>query len=122
MAPSAVAGPVGLHEAGPNGDRQLVGGEAHGGCGRLGGIIEEGAEQTHRTELHRDAESVVVATVLGDEGAVGVVEVEVARELVGRGLAREAAVAAGLVVGEEADWHRSGLLGRRRRLGRALAE
>ncbi len=47
----------------------------------------------------------MVAAVLGDEGAISVVEVEMASELLGSGLACETSVAARLVVGEEADRH-----------------
>jgi hypothetical protein len=47
----------------------------------------------------------VVAAPGADEGLAGIVEVEVAREVVGRWLTREAAVPALLLVGQEADRH-----------------
>lgn len=110
MPPAALAGSISGHGFRAALDGQLAGGVAHGGRRRLHGIVEEGAEQPDRAELNRNTEAVVVAAVLGDEGAVSVVEVEMAGELVGRGLVREAAVAAGLVVGDEADRHCRGCL------------
>ena len=106
VPPAARARRVGGDRLGMAWDRELVGDVAHRRRGGVGRVVEEGAEQPHRAELDSHAQTVVVAAVPGDEGAVGVVEVGVARELVGRGVAREAAVAAGLVVGEEADRHR----------------
>jgi hypothetical protein len=85
-----------------------IGGEAHGRGWRGGGIVEESAQQANRAELDRDAEAVVVAAVLADEGPIDVVEMKVAGELIGRGVAGKAPVATGLVVGEKADRHRSG--------------
>jgi hypothetical protein len=75
----------------------------------LRGVIDEGAEQPDRAELHRHAQPVVVAAVLSDEGAIGVVEVEVAGELVERGVARKAPVSTGLIVGQEGDGHAGSL-------------
>src|SRR3954454_25036746 len=114
VPPAARARGVGGDRLGMAWDRELVGDVAHRRRGGVGRVVEEGAEQPHRAELDSHAQTVVVAAVPGDEGAVGVVEVEVARELVGRGVAREAAVAAGLVVGEEADRHRPPTAGTRR--------
>jgi len=67
-------------------------------------------EEPQRTKLDRNAKSVVVAAVFGHESAIGVVEVEIASELVRCGFAGEPAVLASLAVGKEADRHRSGLL------------
>ena len=50
----------------------------------------------------------MVAAVLADEGAIDVVEMEVAGELIGRWVARKPSVATGLVVREKADRQRSG--------------
>ena len=72
---------------------------------RLGQVIEERAEEAHGAELNGNAEAHVVAAAGADEGLVGVVEVEVAREMVGRWLTCEPAVPALLLVGQEADRH-----------------
>jgi hypothetical protein len=61
---------------------------------RLGQVIEERAEEAHGAELYGNAEAHVVAAPGADEGLVGIVEVEVAREMIGRWLAREAATGA----------------------------
>lgn len=110
MPPTARAFRVDRHEFGRAGDRQLIGGEAHGRRRRHGRLFEQGPEEAQRAKLDRNAEAVVVAAVLGHERAIGVVEVEMASELVRCGFAGEPAVLAGLAVGKETDRHRSGLL------------
>jgi hypothetical protein len=72
----------------------------------VGRIVEEGAQEAHRAELQREAEPVVVATKPGDDRTIGLVEVEVAVELLLGRLAGVSAVAAALLVAEEAGRHR----------------
>jgi len=120
MPPPAFTLRVHRHEIGWVDDRQLIGGESHGRRGRSSGVFEEGAQLADGAELHRDAEAIGVAAMLGDERAIGIVEVKVAGELIGGGLARETSVVAGLAVGEKANRHRSDLL--RRGLEGAVAE
>lgn len=50
----------------------------------------------------------MLAPVFGDEGAVSVVQVEVPRQLLGRRVVGEAAMASDLLVGEKADRRRCG--------------
>src|SRR3954451_20122823 len=76
----------------------------------VGGIVEEGAQEAHRAELHREAEPVVLATEPGEDRAVGFVEVEVAVELLLGRLAGVAAVAAALLAAEEPGRHSRGTL------------
>ena len=75
--------------------------------GRRGGrkVFEKHAEHANRSELNGDAQAVAIAAVLGDERAIGVVEIEMPHQLVGRRLSRETTVAPDLVFGEEADRH-----------------
>lgn len=47
------------------GDRQLVGGEAHGRRRRHGRLFEQGPEEAQRAKLDRNAAAVVVAAALG---------------------------------------------------------
>src|SRR3954451_971472 len=74
----------------------------------VGGIVEEGAQEAHRAEPHREAEPVVVAAKPGDDRTIGLVEVEVAVELLLGRLAGVAAVATALLVAQEAGRHRCG--------------
>ena len=83
----------------------MVGGEAHCRGRRRGRIFEQGPKEVQRAKLNRNAKSVAVAAVLGQERAVGVVEVEIASELVRCWLAREPAIVAIVAVGKEADRH-----------------
>jgi hypothetical protein len=48
----------------------------------------------------------VIATARTNEGLVGIVEVEISRELVGRRFAVEPAVTTFLLLGQKADGHR----------------
>ncbi len=72
---------------------------------RLGHVVEKGAEVAYGSELHRQSQAHVIATARTNEGLVGVVEVKVAGELIGRRLAVEPAVAALLRLVQEADGH-----------------
>ena len=105
MPPTARALRVDRYEFGRAGDRQLVGGEAHGRRRRHGRIFEQSPEEAQRAKLDRNTEAVMVAAVLGHGRAIGVVEVEMASELVRCRFAGEPAVLAGLAVGKEADRH-----------------
>jgi hypothetical protein len=105
MPPTARALRVDRHEFGRAGDRQLVGGEAHGRRRRHGRIFEQSPEEAQRAKLDRNTKAVMVAAVLGHEPAIGVVEVEMASELVRCRFAGEPTVLAGLAVGKEADRH-----------------
>ena len=100
-----------------------IGGEAHGRRGHRSGVFEEGAQLADGAELHRDAEAIVVAAMLGDKRTIGIIEMKVAGELIGGGLARETSVVACLAVGEKTDRHCSSDLSRRGRgLEGAFAE
>ena len=105
MPPSALSLRVHRHEIGRANDRELIGGEAHGRRGRRSGVFEEGAQLADGAELHRDAEAIGVAAMLGDKRAIGIVEMKVPGELIGGGLARETSVVACLAVGEKTDRH-----------------
>jgi hypothetical protein len=71
----------------------------------LGGVGEESAQEPRRAELHGEPEAGVIAPAPGDEAAIGVVEVEVAFEQGTRRLARVAAIASLLILGQEVDGH-----------------
>ena len=45
----------------------------------------------------------MIATVFGDKGAVGIVEMEMPRELIVRGFAGEAPIPSSLIFGKKAD-------------------
>ncbi len=87
------------------GDAQLPGDVGHDARWDLGGVGQEGAQESHRAELHGEPQTVVVSSVPIDQAPVGVVEMEVATELGGRRLARIAAVAALLLLSQEVDGH-----------------
>ena len=72
---------------------------------RFSQVVEERAEITHDTELRRNTEAHVIATTRADESPVGVIEVKIVRELIGRRLAIEPAVTAFLGLGQKADGH-----------------
>jgi hypothetical protein len=46
-------------------------------------IVQEGAEIAHRSELHRETQPVVLATLQCDQCVVDVVQVEVTGKIVG---------------------------------------
>ncbi len=87
------------------GDAQLPGEVGHDSRGDLGQVGQEGAQEPHGPELHGEPEAVVIAPASGDEATILVVEVEVAFELGGRWLARVAAIAPLLILGQEVDRH-----------------
>jgi hypothetical protein len=95
-------------EAGTRTQPELPGHRGQHRGRHVGGIVEEGAQEAHRAELHREAEPVVLATQPGDDRAITFVEVEVAVELLPGRLAGVAAVAAALLAAEEAGRHPRG--------------
>lgn len=74
--------------------------DRHGG--RIG---QEGAEKSHRAELQRKPEAIMVTTALAHPGAIGVVEQKISRQLIGRQLAGKAPVAGALLGGQEVSRH-----------------
>ena len=87
------------------GDAQLPGDVGHDARWDLGGVGQEGAQESHRSELHGEAEAGVIAPAPGDETTILVVEVKVASSWAGDGLTGVAAVAALLILGQEVDGH-----------------
>ena len=104
VIPALLARRVALQAAGV-GDAQLPGEVGHDARRDLGRVGQESAQEPHRPELHGEPEAVVIAPAPGDEATILVVEVEVAFELGGRRLARVAAVAPLLILGQEVDGH-----------------
>jgi len=68
-------------------------------------VVEEGPEEPHRAELHREAQPHTVPALGADQLAVGVIQVEVPRELVRARLACIAAIAPLLLIGKKRDRH-----------------
>src|SRR5262249_13230396 len=95
---------VALQSAGV-GDVQLPGEVGHDARRDVSRIGQEGAQESHRAELHGEPEARVIAPAAGDEATILVVEVKVSLQLGWCGLARVAAVAALLLHGQEVDWH-----------------
>jgi hypothetical protein len=104
MVPAHHTGRIAFQAVGI-GDAQLPGEVGHDARGDLGGVGEESTQEPHRTELHGESEAGVIAPASGDQGAIRVVEVEVAFEQGARRLARVAAVAPLLILGQEVDGH-----------------
>ena len=98
-------------------DVQLPGQVGHDSRGDFGQVGQEGAQEPHGPDLRREPETVVITTASGDEPTILVVEVEVAFELGGRWLARIAAIAPLLILGQEVDRHPSSFLKSPIRLG-----
>ena len=92
-------------EAGRVRDPQLATQMGHHAGRDIGRVGEEGAQEPDRDQLQREAQPVLVPTALGDQGEVGVIEMEVPSQLRGRGLAGVAAVAPLLLRGQEIDGH-----------------
>ena len=86
-------------------DRQLPGDMGDDDVRDVGGIIEERPQEPDRPQLQGKAQPVVIATPRLQHRAIGVVEMEVATELSGRGLAGVAAVVPLLLCGQEIDGH-----------------
>ena len=87
------------------GDGQLPGDVVHDAWWDLGGVGQEGAQESHRSELHGESEASVIAPAPADETTILVVEVKVSLQLGGRGLTCVAAVTALLILGQEVDGH-----------------
>ena len=77
---------------------------AHHGW-RVSWIVEESAEETRCSKLHREPDPVMRTTHPADQFAVGSVEIKVAGELLFRWVAGVAAVPRALFVGEKAARH-----------------
>lgn len=77
--------------------------------GHRGPILKEGTEETRRGQLHGIAEPVVITALVGDGSAVGIVQMKVARDLVGRGVPVIATVALALQGTQETDRHEGDL-------------
>ena len=78
----------------------------HDDRGHVSRVAQEGAQKAHRAQLQGEPQSVVVAAPLADELPVGIVEVEVAGQLLRGWLSRVAAEALRLFVGQKMDGHR----------------
>lgn len=70
-------------------------------------IIQEGAQVAHGAELYGEAKPAVLAAFLRDQRMIGIVQVEVTSQIVGRWCTGVAAVVLTLFAGQEADWHRA---------------
>jgi hypothetical protein len=92
-------------EAGRVRDPQLATQMGHHPGRDIGRVGEEGAQEPNCDHLQCEAQPVLVPTALGDQGQVGVIEMEVPSQLGGRGLASVAAVALLLLRGQEIDGH-----------------
>ena len=98
-------------------DVQLPGEVGHDSRGDFGQVGQEGAQKPHGPDLRGEPETVVITSASGDEATILVVEVEVAFELGGRWLARVAAIAPLLILGQEVDRHPTPFLKSPIRLG-----
>jgi hypothetical protein len=83
----------------------LPGEVGHDARWNLGQVGQEGAQESHRSELHGEPQAVVIPSVPCDRTAIRIVEMEIASELGGRRLAGVAAIAALLLLGQEIDGH-----------------
>jgi hypothetical protein len=72
---------------------------------RLAHIVEKRAQEAHGAELYGDPEPHVVAAPRADEHLVGVVEMEIARKVLGRRVTAEATITALLFLSQEAYGH-----------------
>ena len=68
-------------------------------------MFHERAQVAHRPGLEGEAQSIMRTALLCDQPMVGVVQVEIPGEVVGRRRAAVVAVVFALVVREKADWH-----------------
>lgn len=73
--------------------------------GYVGGVGEEGSEEANSAELYGEAQSIVIASALGDKPVVFVIEVKEAGKLLRGRLTSVASVGAPLILGEESDRH-----------------
>jgi len=88
------------------GKRQLPGHVSDDDRGHLGRIRQEGSEESDSQELECEAKAVGIAAALGDQLPVGVIDVEVARELDRAEILGIATVATLLRLGQKIDRHR----------------
>ena len=91
-------------------DAELAGHERDSLVRHVCGLLQEGAQEPDGPELDGKAQPHVRAAAAGHEGAVGVVEVEVAGQLLGSGFAGIPTVAPLLLLVQEGDGHRRSLL------------
>jgi len=104
VVPARLAAAVGLQVSALR-HGELPGQRRHDAGRHVAGILQEHAKVPDGAELQGQTELVVVATALSDQGTVGVVEVERARQVGGRRLAVVAPVGRFLSGGEEGDGH-----------------
>src|SRR5206468_2639923 len=70
-------------------------------------VAEERAEEPDSAQLQGVAQAVVITPARGDGVEIGVVDVEEARQLLGRRFAGKTPIALGLFVGKKVNWHPS---------------
>jgi hypothetical protein len=70
-----------------------------------GRLIQKRAQETHRTELDGKPKPHVVPTLCASQFAIGVIQMEVPRELIRARFAGVAAVSPFLLGRQERDWH-----------------
>jgi len=73
--------------------------------GDVGWMFEKRPEETHGPELKRKSEAIPNTAPLGDQGVVGVIEMEATSKLLIGGLTVEAPVGASLAVSQKINRH-----------------
>jgi hypothetical protein len=84
VLPALLAGAIGL-DAVDRFDIQLLGQRLQHWRRHRQRIVQEGAEVAHRAELHSEAEPVVLSALVRDQTKIGIVQVEIARQVIGDG-------------------------------------
>src|SRR5690348_384661 len=87
-------------------DAQLPRQGRHDGVRGLGQIVRKRAEITGRAELHGKTQPVVIASVMGDETVIAVIEMKISREVPRIWFTVEPAIAPPLLIRQKPDRHR----------------
>jgi hypothetical protein len=96
-------------ETGRVGPREVLTEVGHHPGRDSGRINQKSPQKAYGTQLEGHPETMMLASTLGDERAVGIVEMKKARQLGWRGFPGIPPVALGLFIGEKGDWHRCSL-------------
>ncbi len=79
-----------------------VGNDSHG---NIHGIGEKGSQESERADLHPKAEPIVITTALGNQGAIGIIQMKITGKLLSCRFADIAAIPLLLFLGQVINRH-----------------
>ena len=86
---------------------QLLPNKCYNAVGSIRKILKKSAKKSHRAQLHRESQAVVISAVLLDDRPIRIIKVKVPRQLIGCRFAIKAPMGATLLDREKFDCHSS---------------